>query len=101
MAEDAVNAVIASSGLRGSSCITKSIQVHGAEDYSPTTYITLAQKTGFHTDVAKNLASSYGTAAFEVAAIAAATSGFSIFFDFRFFSFFRCQTAQGLSLSRS
>ena len=74
MAEDTVNQVLKSypSLDRGhlTNCRTEDLPLHGAVGYTPMEFIQLIQTFGMEMKVAKHLASTYGSYAYEVAALA-------------------------------
>ncbi|KAK2516190.1 Gpd2 [Columba guinea] len=73
MAQDALDAAVQAHSLRAGSSRTISLQLEGAEDWSPTLYIRLVQDYGLESEVAQHLASTYGDKAYEVAKIAQVT----------------------------
>ncbi|XP_076118693.1 glycerol-3-phosphate dehydrogenase, mitochondrial-like [Alosa pseudoharengus] len=73
MAEETMDAVVKSHGLKAGPCRTVSLMLEGAKDWTPTMYIRLVQDYGLEVEVAQHLASAYGGRAFEVAKMAHVT----------------------------
>ncbi|XP_062389385.1 glycerol-3-phosphate dehydrogenase, mitochondrial-like [Sardina pilchardus] len=73
MAEETMDAVVQSHGLRAGPCRTVGLMLEGAKDWTPTMYIRLVQDYGLEVEVAQHLASAYGGRAFEVAKMAHVT----------------------------
>ncbi|XP_042566520.1 glycerol-3-phosphate dehydrogenase, mitochondrial isoform X2 [Clupea harengus] len=67
MAEETLDAVVKTHGLKAGPCRTTGLMLEGAKDWTPTLYIRLVQDYGLEVEVAQHLASAYGGRAFEVA----------------------------------
>ncbi|KAL2081470.1 hypothetical protein ACEWY4_023323 [Coilia grayii] len=73
MAEETLDAVVKSHGLRAGPCRTVGLMLEGAKGWTPTLYIRLVQDYGLEVEVAKHLASTYGGRALEVAKVSHVT----------------------------
>ncbi|BFZ56122.1 mitochondrial glycerol-3-phosphate dehydrogenase [Savitreella phatthalungensis] len=75
MAEETVDTAIASFNLQPkiNKCVTEGIKLIGAEYWHPLLYISVVQRFGMETDVAKHLCENYGDRAFVVASLAEET----------------------------
>ena len=69
MAEETVDAAIKEFGLEQRPCQTTKVKLVGSHGWTPMMFIKLIQQFGLETDVAKHLASTYGSLAWNVAAM--------------------------------
>lgn len=75
MAEETIDTSIKEFGLKPKigHCISENVKLIGAEYWNPLLYISLVQRFGIETDVAKHLCESYGDRSFVVAGLASET----------------------------
>ncbi|CAF0925217.1 unnamed protein product [Brachionus calyciflorus] len=74
MAEETVDAAIKACGLKPKNgCITKGLFLEGGHNWTPTSYIRLAQDYGIETEVAIHLSNTYGDQADRVAELSSLT----------------------------
>lgn len=75
MAEETIDTSIKEFGLKPkvAHCVSENVRLIGAEYWNPLLYISLVQKFGFETDVARHLCEAYGDRSFVVANIAKET----------------------------
>ena len=74
MAEETIDAAIESCGLKPTNqCITKGLFLEGGHNWTPTSYIRLAQDYGIETEVAIHLSNTYGDQADKVAELSSLT----------------------------
>ncbi|XP_066543545.1 glycerol-3-phosphate dehydrogenase, mitochondrial [Amia ocellicauda] len=73
MAEETLDAAVASHNLNAGPSKTVGLMLEGAKDWTPTMYIRLVQDYGLEMEVAQHLAATYGGRAFDVAKMAKVT----------------------------
>ncbi|EOQ98780.1 hypothetical protein E3P77_02391 [Wallemia ichthyophaga] len=73
MAEETVDAAIKEFDLEPRKCQTTKVKLVGSHGWTPMMFIKLIQQFGLETDVAKHLAATYGSLAWNVAAMTEAT----------------------------
>ncbi|TIC08627.1 putative glycerol-3-phosphate dehydrogenase [Wallemia mellicola] len=73
MAEETVDAAIKEFGLEPRKCQTTKVKLVGSHGWTPMMFIKLIQQFGLETDVAKHLSATYGSLAWNVAAMTEAT----------------------------